>query len=407
VAVQQTVNYVALRYMGPRQFLSTNKSKFVLGRYALHFHMSRGFNDGSQVLGSVVSESGSHAFVAHMSDGITFDHTISYDTLETPYWWDVRQNEEPEMNNDPTNNALWTGTVAAKVTNDGTGGDRNRLSGYSLGCGANNRVTGAVAVGILGTLQASGYLWPSGGNSCPVWTFDNDLAHNNAVDGIFSWNIDDHRVIHNVTDFTAYGNGGSGVEHGAYRNQFAYDRVLLANNDLVVGSPDVPNDGGGGIGEVVAHALPIEPNTALTFSDVSVMTTRSGANALYIPGHRLDTKLGGGILTFDKWTVTGPTSKPIVVAEFADQVTPQTTPPTPTGGKSQIDFTCWNVKNRDLQANDFEVRSFNKLSRFRVKLRDGSWWLVNMPAGTPTPFAPTFTVITPAMDSSLDRTPCP
>ena len=58
-------------------------------------------------------DSGSHAFVAHMSDGITFTKTIAYNDAETPYWWDVKANEEGNLQNDPTDNTTYDSTVAA------------------------------------------------------------------------------------------------------------------------------------------------------------------------------------------------------------------------------------------------------------------------------------------------------
>ena len=52
----------------------------------------------------------------------------------------------------------------------------------------------SVAVGVQGNIDASGFLWPEG-DCCPtddgVWDFSKgNIAHNNKVDGIFTWQND-------------------------------------------------------------------------------------------------------------------------------------------------------------------------------------------------------------------------
>src|SRR3989338_10373715 len=78
-------------------------SDFVLGRYALHFHMSGENNRGVVVEGVVARDIGSHAFVPHASHGITFRDTLSYNTAETPYWWDPRTNFDRGVNPNASN----------------------------------------------------------------------------------------------------------------------------------------------------------------------------------------------------------------------------------------------------------------------------------------------------------------
>lgn len=77
-----------------------------------------------------------------------------------------------------------------------------------------------------GATGASGFEWPE--NSEGVWTFQRCLAHNNLQDGIFVWlNAKRHHV---VTEFAAYHNGGWGIEHGAYLNDFDYTASVLYGN---------------------------------------------------------------------------------------------------------------------------------------------------------------------------------
>ena len=113
-SVPQTIKNTELRYMGPRKDTNGNgRTERIIGRYPLHFHMmSRAVtydlgdgtqapvrkeqvqpgpnSNGSVVDGVVVREAGSHAFVAHESDGVTFKNLVGYNVIETPFWWDDR-----------------------------------------------------------------------------------------------------------------------------------------------------------------------------------------------------------------------------------------------------------------------------------------------------------------------------
>ena len=372
-AVVHDIDYVALRYMGPRKFdPGTGRSVFVLGRYALHFHMSNDNNRGTEVRGAVVTDSGSAAYVAHTSHGITFDRTISYDTVESPYWWDVKSNEEPEFGRDPTDDTLYNETVAAKVISDRTGGAKNRLTGFSLGCGERNTVTGAVAVGVGDGIQASGFLWPEGAGGC-FWDFTDNVAHNNKKNGIFTWQNDD--VPHAVSDFVAYRNGGSGIEHGAYRNRFDYERVVLAENDA---EPGGINDGGGGIGEFVLHAVARPPGIDVDDARLAVLP-RAGARALYVLAARqppYDTT------HLRSWVVDGPTGPVVTIDERLT-----------IGIGQEVDIPCWTVNGGELDPSDFEILHMDPASVYQVQRRDGTAYrLTRNPDGSPngqtiTPFA--------------------
>jgi len=88
-----------------------------------------------------------------------------------------------------------------------------------------------VAVGVQGSVNASGFQWPEGSEG--IWTFQNCLAHNNANDGIFVWQ--NTSKVHTIANFTAYHNRGAGVSHGAYVNPYQYrDSTLYGNRGSAV-----------------------------------------------------------------------------------------------------------------------------------------------------------------------------
>ncbi len=98
-------------------------------------------------------------------------------------------------------------------------------------------------------MTASGFEWPEGSHG--VWTFDlGNLAHNNAVNGIYAWQNDS--LPHQILNFTAYYNGKAGIEHGAYLNDYLYQDITLYGN---------------GVAPVILHALSADPqpNPGLRF----------------------------------------------------------------------------------------------------------------------------------------------
>ncbi len=196
-----------------------------VGRYGLHFHMCGAGSRGSLVDGVVVRDAAHHAFVPHLSDGITFRNCISHDTYEDAYWWDTATSPATVPQAPPTNDLRYESCVASRVrsTVDFRG---FRLTGFMLGAGTGSVATGCVAVGVQGNVDASGFTWPE--MSQGVWTFDTCVAHNNAVDGIFTWQ--NNRNAHVIDSFVAYYNGGYGIDHGAYRNAYRYQRCVLYGN---------------------------------------------------------------------------------------------------------------------------------------------------------------------------------
>ena len=224
----QTVNYAQIRYMGPRK-ATDDATEAVLGRYGLHFHHGYDGSRGSQVIGTVVRDTGAHAFVPHFSHGITFRDTVSYDTVDEAYWWDLAA--DPASLGDETHDTLYDHAMAAKVLYDPPFRGY-RLGGFSLGQGLRNVVRDSVGVGVRGNGESSGFNWPeSNGPSSEhgVWDFSRgNVAHNNAVNGIFIWQNDTER--HLLANFDAYHNGSYGLRHGAYGNIYHYINGNLYGN---------------------------------------------------------------------------------------------------------------------------------------------------------------------------------
>lgn len=214
----QQMSHVEIKHMGPRQADGKFTSD-VTGRYGLHFHHGREDARGSLIENVVVHSGGAHAFVPHASHGMTFRGTISHDTFDDAYWWDPGEANA-------TDDVVWERTVASMAKSD-PAFRGYRLAGYRLGPGENNTVREAVAVGIRGNSGAAGYVWPE--DFASVWNFSEDnLAHNNATNGIFTWQNTSHD--HVVENFTAYHNGHAGVEHGAYVNHYVYRDAELYGN---------------------------------------------------------------------------------------------------------------------------------------------------------------------------------
>jgi hypothetical protein len=211
----QSIRYAAIRHVGPRQGALPNENHFVVGRYGLHFHMCGDGSRGSQVVGTVVRDCGSHAFVPHMANGITFEDCVAYSVNEDAYWWDPGA---------ATNDTMWNHCLAAKMVPIPSFRGY-RLAGFLLGGGTGNSLIDSVAVGNLGKSGATGFIWPETGSG--LWTFQGCIAHNNTTDGIFVWQNNSSPNV--IQDFVAFRNR-YGIEHGAYNNAFAYERCATFEN---------------------------------------------------------------------------------------------------------------------------------------------------------------------------------
>lgn len=213
----QTIRYAAFRFLGPRQ-PSDGYTEGVIGRYPIHFHHAGSGSRGSIVEGNVIRDSGNRAIVPHHSDGITVRDNVAYGVLESAYWWDPGDDHA-------SNDVIFDHNFAGWISDDPSfrGYD---LTGFELGKGSGNIATSNAAAGVLGNKGCSGFRWPSKGSG--LWTFVDNVAHNNHCSGIRVWlNLGGNHLIQ---DFVAYRNGGAGVDHGAYTNNFVYSDLYLFGN---------------------------------------------------------------------------------------------------------------------------------------------------------------------------------
>ncbi len=236
---------------------------------------------GSLIENVVVHDAGNHAFVPHLSDGVTMRGTISHNTYEAAYWWDGGETNA-------TNDITWDHAVASQVI-PVSAQQGYRMTAFVLGAGENDTVTNSVAVGVQGSVNASGFLWPEGTNQVPhnVWNYNNNTSHNNEVDGIFVWQNDFHE--HLIEDYVGYYNGETGIDHGAYTNEYLYRNLTLyGNGDAGFRIHATSNGGaqsleldnltidGAGIStygiEIVKHTLPGGQRTVIRNSNLSGYT---------------------------------------------------------------------------------------------------------------------------------------
>jgi G8 domain len=218
----QTLEAVAIRHMGPRK-QAEEFTELVLGRYGLHIHMCGDGSRGSKVEGVVIRDTGNHAFVPHLSNGIAFRDCISHNTFEDAYWWDGAP--DTRTPGSPSHDILYERCIASQVQYDPPFRGYT-LTGFALGRGIGDVIRDCVAVGVQGGEDAAGYQWPEGGEG--VWTFEGNIAHNNAIHGIFTWQ--NTGKLHVITRYTAYHNGGAGISHGAYNNRYTYKDSTLYGN---------------------------------------------------------------------------------------------------------------------------------------------------------------------------------
>lgn len=255
---QQRIAYTEIQYTGPRR-----EDTFVLGRYGLHFHHCGDGVRGTEVTGVVIHSSGNHAFVAHKSNGITFDRCITHDTLEDAFWWDDSRITGGEGTDSYD---IRFRSCVASLTQTGDIDAGRRLGGFSLGKGGGNQCTNCVAVGVTGGGDSSGFKWPEKGAG--PWLFEDCVGHNNSSHGIFVWQND--ADIRPVERFTAYHNGAAGVMHGAYTNNFQY-----IDSDLH----------GNGEAAAVLHAL--GKADGLSWTNVVFDGAGISTHAMTLPSHQL------------------------------------------------------------------------------------------------------------------------
>jgi hypothetical protein len=171
------------------------------------------------VEGVVVRDGGGAGFVPHMSDGITFRDCVTFDIRDAGFWWD---------DNTETHNVLFDHCAAMLIRAMPTyRGYATR--GFVHGEGTGMTAVNCVAVGVQGNnVNAGAFAWPATANqNNNVWTFHDNIAHNNRGPGISVWQNDANP--HVLERFISYHNT-VGVSHGAYSNSYTYrDAVTFGN----------------------------------------------------------------------------------------------------------------------------------------------------------------------------------
>lgn len=274
----QHVAHVRLRRLGPQSTDAEGRLGGIEGRYALHFHMGGEGTRGSLVEGVVADGGGNHAFVPHLSDGITFRDCIAHDQAEIPYWWDPATDDQPDVrpaDGVPTNDLTYERCVAHLIRptrrSDG-------ITGFMLGTGRGNVARGCVAVGVLGGDNGtSGFLWPAGSkDEQHTWTFEDCVSHNTYNSSIRVWQNVVPRTI--IDRFTSY-HDHYGIYAGAYANLVSYrDCTVYACAEA---------------GGLVISAVPDAPMTAagetITFENLHIDQAGLTEFAVYVTGHLADT----------------------------------------------------------------------------------------------------------------------
>lgn len=205
----QMIHHVALRHLGPRR-----DGEKILGRWPLHIHHCMDATRGTVIEGVVVTDAGSHAFVPHMSHGLTFRDCVAYDVEEHAFWWD---------DGEATDDTIWESCVAAEVTTT----TAISVGGFYLGRGSGNVVRDCVAVGTGGS-DGAGFIAPAA--CCDgEWTATDCLGHNNKHAGWKTYINTDRADAKVVAHTTAYHNE-FGIDHGAYKNSWRYDGFTLYGN---------------------------------------------------------------------------------------------------------------------------------------------------------------------------------
>jgi hypothetical protein len=276
----QSIRYASFRFLGPRQDDGKGATIGVVGRYPLHFHHAGDGSRGSIIEGSVIRESGNRAVVPHGSHGITVNDTVAYDIFGTAFWWDKGDDSQ-------SHDSVWDHNFVGHVQVD----PPYRgflLSGFSFGLGDGNVASNNAVAGILGNKDCSGFLWPGldSGLASGIWDFHDNVAHNNKCHGIHVWQNNPFR--HHIEKVTAYRNGISGVNHGAYTNEYTYSYLYLYEN------------GEAGIQDHAWSGLPSPDRIGQTWSCITIAKSPVGVRIM-----ESSAPTDGGAASFAYITLTG------------------------------------------------------------------------------------------------------
>ncbi len=231
----QNIKYVGIRYFGPRKDRSGDGIKeLVKGRYGLHFETCGNSSRGTVVEGVVIRDNNSHSFVPHLSHGIKFIDNITYNTLETAFWY-----EPGEPANDITydhNVVALCNYVPGSLNMNAEDAPTFSSSGFALNTGDGNICQNNVVIaGGMGDFADGGaYNWEAVINE-GVWIHRGNMSHNNAC-GLRVWQNSTRNHI--IEDFIGYHNE-MGIFHGAYANSYTYNGGTLYGNQLQIKAASV------------------------------------------------------------------------------------------------------------------------------------------------------------------------
>lgn len=189
----------------------------VLGRYGLHFHHCGEATRGAEVEGVVVTGCGNHAFVAHESHGIRLRDCVAHDTTLSAFWWDAVGLD------DASHDTIYERCVASltrgvDVAVPDAPSLAERIGGFELLRGRGNAAVDCVSVGGGGRRDSAGFVWPEEAEG--VWVLRDCVSHNHRHHGSYAWQ--NTSQPHEVERLVAYHNGGHGIVHGAYSNNYTY-----------------------------------------------------------------------------------------------------------------------------------------------------------------------------------------
>jgi len=225
----------------------------VLGDYPLHWHRNGNSTRGTLVEGVVVLNGRHHAFVPHASHGITFRDVIAKKTLEEAFWWDKPGDPPACPKGDDSCTANDSHDIkVSRLLVDGVDSTRKynyELSGVQLGQGSGNSMVNSLVRNVASGSSCSAYHWPEDANG--DWEFRGNTATAGPCEtAIFVWqNINGGGS--RIDDFTTNG----AVDHGAYRNLYAYDGVTASMLRSHAVSYTVKN---ASFDEIVFHQHPVE-----------------------------------------------------------------------------------------------------------------------------------------------------
>jgi hypothetical protein len=213
----QRIEYAQLRSMGVSNAAFEGP---VLGRYALHFHMSGEGSRGSIVRGVAAIGSRGKVFVPHQSHGITLEDVVSVNSYAEALWWD-----KGERTDDLTVDRLAASGVHMPVEVAGT---KRNFPVTVLGTNEGAVLRNSAVSGARGNFRAGGFDWNTKGSIVDEWEFHDNVTHNHEGNGLRFWFND--KVPHHVRNTAVYNNGGYGIENGAYTNTVRYSDVMVLGN---------------------------------------------------------------------------------------------------------------------------------------------------------------------------------